>query len=132
MYIPAYLKKTLNTSESLAFEVKRRKLKAALSDTAQAVKLHTYPASPERPLSIVQIIVFEKRLAKDLFRAEGTASGRLSDFALPNSPEIKRYNESVAFRDATAAYKVKHKKLKQAEADARAAYHAYVTPSDLE
>jgi hypothetical protein len=132
MYIPAYLKKTLGTPESLEFEVQRRKLKAELSDAAQAVKLHTYPASPERPLSIVQIIVFEKRLAKDIFRADGTASGILSGFARPDSPERKQYNESVAFRDATAKYRAEHKRLKQAEADARAAYHAYITPSDLE
>jgi hypothetical protein len=132
MYIPANVLRTLTSPESLAYEVKRRKLKAALSDAAQAVKLHTYPASPERPLSIVGIIAFEKRLAKDVFRAEGTVSGRLSNFAQPNSPEMKQYNESVAFRDATAKYRAEHKKLKQSEADARAAYHAYVTPSDLE
>jgi hypothetical protein len=124
MYIPAYLKKTLGTPESLAYEVQRRKLKAALSDAAQAVKLHTYPASPVNPLSVAEIKSYAINMVFILNR---------------NSPKYKvggvghtHYLASVAYRAEVAAYKLQHKTLKQAEADARAVYHAFITPSDLE
>jgi hypothetical protein len=126
MYIPANLLRTLTTPESLAYEVQRRKLKAALSNAAQAVKLHTYPASPEAPLNKAAIEVFKERLDFEKH------SRVLPAWARPNSPALKRYSESVAYRANVAAYKVEHKKLKQTEADARAAYQAYITPSDLE
>jgi hypothetical protein len=124
MYIPANLLRTLTTPESLAFEVQRRKLKAALSDAAQAVKLHTYPASPVNPLSVAEIKSYERNMIfipnKNSPTYKEGGEGR------------KHYHASVAYRAEVAAYKLKHKELKQAEADARAAYHAYVTPSDLE
>jgi hypothetical protein len=124
MYIPAYLKKTLNTPESLEYEVQRRKLKAALSDAAQAVKLHTYPASPVNPLSVAEIKSYARNMTFVLNKNSPTYK--------EGSLGRKLYNESVAYRANVAAYKVEHQKLKQAEADARAAYHAYITPSDLE
>jgi hypothetical protein len=126
MYIPANLLRTLTTPESLAYEVQRRKLKAALSDAAQAVKRHTYPASPEAPLNKAAIKVFKERLDFE------KNSKVLPAWARPNNPALKRYLESVAYRAEVAAYKLQHKTLKQAEADARAVYHAFITPSDLE
>jgi hypothetical protein len=135
MYIPAYLKKSLKNPESLAHEVQRRKLKAILAAAAQAVRAHEYPASPLRPFSITEMVAFEKRLAKEEWRTHGTASGRLAEFAKPESPEMKRYAESVEHREAAFKYRIEHKKLKQIEADARTAYHAFTTTqpeSDLE
>jgi hypothetical protein len=124
MYLPAYLKKTLSTPESLAHEVQRRKLKTALSNAAQAVKLHTYPASPVNPLSVAEIKSYARNAVFVLNR-------NLPKYR-PNSPERNHYVASVAYRAEVARYKVEHKELKQAEADARAAYQAFVTPSDLE
>jgi hypothetical protein len=124
MYIPTYLKKTLNTPESLEYEVNRRKLKATLSDTAQAVRLHTYPASPVNPLSVAEIKSYARNMEFIL--------NKQSPHYREGSPARKHYAESVAYRANVAAYKVEHKKLKQAEADARAAYHAFITPSALE
>jgi hypothetical protein len=88
--------------------------------------MHTYPASPDAPLNRAAIKVFKKRLDFEKH------SRVLPAWARPNSPELKRYSESVAYRAEVAQYKAEHKELKQAEADARAAYHAYITPSDLE
>jgi hypothetical protein len=126
MYIPANLLRTLTTPESLAFEVQRRKLKAALSDAAQAVKLHTYPASPVNPLSVAEI----KSYAKQFEFANNGKSVAIT--YRKGSPKHTNYLASVAYRAEVAAYKLKHKELKQAEADARQTYHAFITPSDLE
>jgi hypothetical protein len=122
MYIPANLLRTLTTPESLAYEVQRRKLKAALSDAAFAVKSHI---APKLGLGLTP-----KEL-KTYARNDNGINARLPQYR-KDSPERKRYNESVAYYTAIVTHRAEHQELKQAEADARQTYHAFITPSDLE
>jgi hypothetical protein len=125
MYIPANLLRTLNTPESLAYEVKRRKLKAALSDAAYAVKSHTAPKLG-LGLTAKEMRTFDILLAKEQHNA------KVRDMFKEGSPEMKRYRASEEYYLSIVTHRAEHEKLRKIEADARAAYHAYITPSDLE